>query len=249
MKAVQIILIVIEAAGLYFTTTGNSLTPSPPGSRIVPEIPPGKLEELQEVVFLDIERVNGRGQSDPIQIGMVKYSYGLGAVVSKEEINVWTDEEIDEWGSKFCHNIWKVDGKMLKKGQILHHVSQLQAVEKFDKFIEGSGYLIAHGDVDFQTIRALLRKTKDSPSYERVERVDSQKFFKRVMRRDHGEAKHGMKTIVDYYGDPATKAAHEVGAHGALCDAEALCAVSTGPTLYDRFKDWLILEVSAERKL
>lgn len=50
-----------------------------------------------------------------------------------------------------------------------------------------------------------------------------------------------MKTIVQYFGDEATKAAYKTGAHGALCDAEALCSVSNSSKLYDRFKDWLNL--------
>ena len=52
-----------------------------------------------------------------------------------------------------------------------------------------------------------------------------------------------MDTIVKYYGDERTKAAHKSGADGALVDAENLCSVSTGGLL-DRFKDWLMFQSS-----
>ena len=65
------------------------------------------------------------------------------------------------------------------------------------------------------------------------------------MWHDHKVTKYGMETIVKYYGDAKTKDAHKAGAHGALCDAEALCSVSTD-SLLDRFKDWLMFEDSEE---
>ena len=68
------------------------------------------------------------------------------------------------------------------------------------------------------------------------------------MWRDHRITKYGMKTIEQYFGDEATKAAYKTGAHRALCDAEALCSVSTSSKLYDRFKDWLMLEQSVEEE-
>ena len=109
-------------------------------------------------------------------------------------------------------------------------------------------YLIAQKEVDFQTIRALLNKTKESPSFETVQKIDSQKFYKSVMWCDYNVTKYGMKTIVEYFRDGATKKAYTSGAHGALCDAKALCSVSTSPKLYDRFKDWLLLEQSVEEE-
>ena len=65
---------------------------------------------------------------------------------------------------------------------------------------------------------------------------------------DYNVTKYGMKTIVEYFRDGATKKAYTSGAHGALCDAKALCSVSTSPKLYDRFKDWLLLEQSVEEE-
>ena len=65
---------------------------------------------------------------------------------------------------------------------------------------------------------------------------------------DYNVTKYRMKTIVEYFRDGATKKAYTSGAHGALCDAEALCSVSTSSKLYDRFKDWLMLEQSVEEE-
>ena len=110
-----------------------------------------------------------------------KYSYGAGAVIAREEINIWTDQKISRWASQHCHKIQIKNGKMYQKGEVIPHVTQLQAVDKLENFIQGSEYIIAHGAVDFMTIRALLDKTKQSPSYEGVQKVDSQSFYKSVM--------------------------------------------------------------------
>ena len=115
--------------------------------------------------------------------------------------------------------------------------------------IKGSEYLIAHGKVDFETIRYLLDKTRESPIYEDIQKVDSQKYYKSIMWRENSMNKYGMATIVEYYGDERTKAAHEFFAHGALVDAENLCAVSTGGQLVNRFKDFLLFERSEESEL
>ena len=47
----QTILIFIGVAGFCFITTGKTVTPIPSASKIVPVIPPEKLEELQEVIL------------------------------------------------------------------------------------------------------------------------------------------------------------------------------------------------------
>ena len=66
-------------------------------------------------------------------------------VVWKEEVNVRTEQAISEWASRNNHRILKKDGTLMKRGQVLPSVSQIEAVEKFEKFIEGAEYLIAHG--------------------------------------------------------------------------------------------------------
>ena len=51
VNLVQTILIFIGVAGFCFITSGKTVTPIPPASKIVPVIPPEKLEELQEVIL------------------------------------------------------------------------------------------------------------------------------------------------------------------------------------------------------
>ena len=137
---------------------------------------------------------------------------------------------------------------MLLNGKFNPHITQLQATEELEMFLKGSEYLIAHGEVDFQTIQALLKKTKESPSFETVQKIDSQKFYKSVMWCDYNVTKYGMKTIMEYFRDGATKKAYTSRAHRALCDTEALCSVSTSSKLNNRFKDWLLLEQSVEEE-
>lgn len=90
---------------------------------------------------------------------------------------------------------------MLLNGKFNPHITQLQATEELEMFLKGSEYLIAHGEVDFQTIQALLKKTKESPSFETVQKIDSQKFYKSVMWCDYNVTKYGMKTIMEYFRD------------------------------------------------
>ena len=88
----------------------------------------------------------------------------------------------------------------------------------------------------------MRKSNQESPSYEVIRKVDSQKFYKSVMSREYGMAKYGMQTIVPMFGDSATKTAYTANAHSALCDAESLCSVSTGQRMMTRFKDWLVWE-------
>ena len=79
---------------------------------------------------------------------------------------------------------------MFQNGKFISHMTQLQATEELEMFLKGSEYLIAHREVDFQTIRALLKKTKESPSFETVQKIDSQKFYKSVMWCDYNVTKY-----------------------------------------------------------
>ena len=195
------------------------------------------------VVFADLERANGPADSDIIQLGLVKFSYASKSIIKQEEINVWPDERIDFWASKHIHKIYQKDGNMYQFGKRIDHVSKSEAVQRMDKFLQGSDFLICHGKTDFQTIRAMLRKSnQESPSYGAIRKVDSQKFYKSVMSREYKMAKYGMQTIVPMLGDSATKTAYMANAHSALCDAESLCSVSTGQRMMTRFKDWLVWE-------
>ena len=195
------------------------------------------------VVFADLERANGPADSDIIQLGLVKFSYASKSIIKQEEINVWPDERIDFWASKHIHKIYQKDGNMYQFGKRIDHVSKSEAVQRMDKFLQGSDFLICHGKTDFQTIRAMLRKSnQESPSYGAIRKVDSQKFYKSVMSQEYKMAKYGMQTIVSMLGDSATKTAYMANAHSTLCDAESLCSVSTGQRMMTRFKDWLVWE-------
>ena len=80
-------------------------------------------------------------------------------------------------------------------------MTQLQATEELEMFLKGSEYLIANnnGEVYFQNIQALLKKTKESPSFETVQKIDSQKFYKSVMWCDYNVTKYRMKTIFYFF--------------------------------------------------
>ena len=91
-------------------------------------------EDQLVIVFLDIERARGSGSSDPIQFGLVRYCFQRRQVPQKEEINIWTDEDIES--SKFSHKISKRNGRLYKSGKKLEHVSQEEAVLKFENFLQ-----------------------------------------------------------------------------------------------------------------
>ena len=50
----------------------------------------------------------------------------------------------------------------------------------------------------FETILFLLEKTRDSPIFDSIEKVDSQKFYKSNLWRESWESKYRMDTIVKY---------------------------------------------------
>ena len=53
-------------------------------------------------------------------------------------------------------------------------MTQIEAAVKLENFLNGSNFLVAHGAMDFTTIKVMLSKTKESPSFERIVKVDSQ---------------------------------------------------------------------------
>ena len=76
-------------------------------------------------------------------------------------------------------------------------------------------FVVCHDSVDFVTAESRLsRLGRHSESYERIERRDSQEFYKFVMRRDFQSSRYGMKAIVERFGDPRTKAQYKDSAQG-----------------------------------
>ena len=57
-----------------------------------------KEEEEKVVIFWDIKWTSGPARSDPIQIGLVKYY--SGAVIDQKEINIFTENKIDDYCSQ-----------------------------------------------------------------------------------------------------------------------------------------------------
>ena len=108
----------------------------------------GPEEEDEETTFFDVERASGPPKSDPIQIGLVKYSYKLDTITEKLEMNIKTEERIDKWCSENLHGIRNINGTLFKKGKKLENVvSQREAIEMFEKFISDSKCLICHDAV------------------------------------------------------------------------------------------------------
>ena len=199
------------------------------GGKIVPE------EEDEEATFLDTERASGPAESDPLQIGLVKFSYKLDTITEMLELNIKTEARIDKFCSEKIHGIRKINGTLYKNGKKLENgVTQKEAIEKFEKFISDSKVLICHDIVDFVTYENLIKKHNIStPNYSRVKKVDSQNYFKKLLR------KFGMRGIVEEFGDRELQRKYSSKAHGALFDAEALCQISTGRKLKVNFKEFL----------
>ena len=47
-------------------------------------------------------------------------------------------------------------------------MTQIEAAVKLENFLNGSDFLVALGAVDFTTIKVMLSKTQESPSFERI---------------------------------------------------------------------------------
>ena len=86
----------------------------------------------------------------------------------------------------------------------------------------------------------ISRNAVNDPSYMAIKKRDSQDFFKFIMRNEHQTNKYNLKLLVETFGDEQAHQLYNDDAHGALTDAVALCKVSTGRHLHQRFKDWLL---------
>ena len=62
-------------------------------------------------------------------------------VLHKEKINIWTDEDIQWWASKYSHKISKKNCRMYKSGKKVDRVSQMEAVQKLDELLRGPSIL------------------------------------------------------------------------------------------------------------
>ena len=97
---------------------------------------------------------------------------------------------------------------------------------------------MCNDSVDYRTIDALsIRRQKETPNFERLERRDSTQFFKFIMWREYKSLKYGMKTLVTKFSESQTEP--ESGAHGAHNDAMALASICTYPKVRKRFAEWV----------
>ena len=105
------------------------------------------------VIFWDVWQASGPANSDPIQIGLVKYKRGIEQC--RTEINIFTKNPIDHNCSRNIHKIYKRGKTLVKDGKVLQNVkSQDKAIEEFEAFIVGCDYLISHGEIDQETYRS-----------------------------------------------------------------------------------------------
>ena len=74
--------------------------------------------------------------------------------------------------------------------------------------------------------------------------LDSQSFYKQVMKKFGFEDKCGMKTIVAKLGSDTLQAFYQSSSHEALVYAETFCRLSTYKKLAVRFFDWMLFEKS-----
>ena len=129
---------------------------------------------------------------------------------------------------------------MFKDGKEIPFVRQEECLVMLETFLQDSEALVCHDKVDFTTLQTLVENNLvPVPSYEKIDKVDSQDFYKFIMREEYGISKYGMAAIVQQFGSYQVNEKYNSGAHGALCDAEVLAQITTSQQLKVRFKDWL----------
>ena len=100
------------------------------------------------------------------------------------EINVWPEQNIAWWPSKFLHKlrIDKKSKKMFKNNIEVKYKYREEGLKIFDEFIRGSHALICHSAMDFETLEANIEKGGAKlENFEVINKVDSQRFFQFAM--------------------------------------------------------------------
>ena len=110
-----------------------------------------------------------------------------------------------------------------------------EAYHQFKEFINDCSLIVSHDNVDFRTIRRWMERKQFSTNVLDDKTIDSQLFYKQVMKKFGFEDKCGMKTIVAKFGSDTLQAFYQSGSHEALVDAETLCRLSTSKKLAVRF--------------
>ena len=150
-------------------------------------------------------------------------------------------------------NVEIVDGvKVVKKrtkwpqnDPILPSVTPVEAAKDLVAFLTSFGSkninLMFHGK-DSEAFLPFLERAGVKDEFKDCVKhiIDTQGFFKQV--QDQNNRNHGMKTIVEDWGNGNIKKLYQQGAHGALTDAICLAKLCYCRKLKDRFQDWLSLE-------
>ena len=200
----------------------------------------------ENIAFVDIERAAGPDNSEPIQIGIVKYDLETNRIVEEKLINIRARQKIDRVAAKFSHGL-KMIGKTLvnRNGDRLPTVSPSEAWRMFNSSIENCNKIVCHGNVDFVTLDTWIEMYKfSSTHFLKLERINSMTFFSHVMLKDFGKNKPGMATISlkEYCGNEKTEELYKQGGHGADVDAKVLCLLSTSKRMYNRFFSFFALD-------
>tara|TARA_Y100001956_G_C4100820_1_gene177566 strand:- start:372 stop:869 length:498 start_codon:yes stop_codon:yes gene_type:complete len=132
---------------------------------------------------------------------------------------------------------------MVQDGRLLNHIRADEGYHQFKEFINDCSLLISHDNVDFRTIRRwMARKQFSTEVFDNKTILDSQSFYKQVMKKFGFGDKCGMESIVANLASDTLRAFYQSGRHEAIVDAETLCRLSTSKKLAVRFFDWMLFE-------
>ena len=88
----------------------------------------------------------------------------------------------------------------------------------------------------------MARKQFSTEVFDNKTILDSQSFYKQVMKKFGFGDKCGMESIVANLASDTLRAFYQSGRHEAIVDAETLCRLSTSKKLAVRFFDWMLFE-------
>lgn len=177
-----------------------------------------------------------------VPTSQTKYHTGDKIIEDKRQLNIFPDLRIEKYCSSI-HKIKIIKGKMVQDGRLLNHIRADEGYHQFKEFINDCSLLISHDNVDFRTIRRwMARKQFSTEVFDNKTILDSQSFYKQVMKKFGFGDKCGMESIVANLASDTLRAFYQSGRHEAIVDAETLCRLSTSKKLAVRFFDWMLFE-------
>ena len=114
----------------------------------------------------------------------------------------------------------------------------MKAHSSHKRIISGCSKIISHDKVDMVTIEAWCNRNRFEQIFDDIEYIDSQPFYEHVIMKKKGIRKSNMSLIVHELGWSELMNFYDENSHGALCDAETLCLLSTSKSLMKRFLGW-----------